>query len=144
MDDYLARLHISQITPEETVEIRHKVLWPSHNKSSVILEEDALGHHFGAYIDGKLISVASVFICKAQSSARLRKFATLPSYQGNGVGSALIHSVLGFLKAKQVAHFWCDARLSACSFYEKLDMKPRGKPFKKKDVDYIVMERILG
>lgn len=41
---------IRAILPEETVSIRHSVLWPNHPVEHVVLPEDQNGMHFGAFV----------------------------------------------------------------------------------------------
>ena len=42
--------HIKRISPTETIPVRHVVLWPDLAPADVVLEEDATGFHFGAFL----------------------------------------------------------------------------------------------
>lgn len=101
------------------------------------VDGDEAATHYGYFIDDKLVCVASIFI--DGTSARLRKFATLPEYQGQGIGTQVIQQALKDLETKAVNHFWCDARESAAGFYEKFGMRPQGERFYKGDIPYFKM-----
>lgn len=132
---------IKHIKPEETLNIRHKVLWPNKPVDFCKIDNDKEGIHYGLYVNNQLISVASIFL--NNDSARLRKFATLPDFQGQGYGTKLIEFILEDLSRLKSKTFWCDARESAINFYKKFDMHQNGDVFYKSDVRYIVMERSI-
>lgn len=130
-----------EITAEQTLPIRHQVLWPEQSVEFCRVPDDADGLHYGVYEGGVLVCVASVFI--AGDQARLRKFATLPEYQGKGIGTAVIEYILAELKGNNVRGFWCDARESAGGFYHRFGMAAEGERFYKGDVPYFKMAMIL-
>ncbi|AJR05187.1 N-acetyltransferase [Photobacterium gaetbulicola] len=134
-------MNITEISAEQTLPIRHQVLWPHESIEFCRVPDDADGLHYGVYTDGRLVCVASVFVSGEQ--ARLRKFATLPQYQGKGIGSAVIEAVLTELKGRGVRYFWCDARKSAGGFYQRFGMEPEGERFYKGDVPYFKMAMAL-
>lgn len=128
---------IKEITWEETIPIRHKVLWPNKQPEFCHIEDDNNGWHFGYYIADELVSVASVY--PKGNSARLRKFATLASSQGQGIGTKLLNHIVLALKSRGVTHFWCDARETATGFYERFGMVRQGSRFFKSQVPYFKM-----
>ncbi|WEM44585.1 GNAT family N-acetyltransferase (plasmid) [Photobacterium sp. DA100] len=134
-------MKINQISAEQTLPVRHQVLWPNESVDFCRVPGDDDGLHYGVYEDDRLVCVASVFVSGEQ--ARLRKFATLPQCQGRGIGSAVIEFVLADLKAKGVRFFWCDARESAGGFYRRLGMESEGERFYKGDVPYFKMAMAL-
>lgn len=131
-------MKICTIRWDEALPIRHKVLWPNKPVSFCKVQGDEEARHYGVYIDEKLVCVASVF--SDMNIARLRKFATLPSYQGRGIGSQLINFIFNELKKDGVEVFWCDARKTAAGFYQKFGMKQQGGEFIKSGVLYYKME----
>lgn len=133
---------IRQITWPETIPVRHLVLWPERPPTFSQLDNDPQGQHFGAFIEEKLVCVASVFIDGKQ--ARLRKYATLTEYQGQGVGTAVLQAIFTYLKHAQVGYFWCDARESAIGFYRRFGMQVEGDRFYKSEVAYVKMTITLG
>ncbi|GAB3900237.1 GNAT family N-acetyltransferase [Larkinella knui] len=125
---------IRQIKPEETYALRHEVLWPDKPVAYVILDDDAKGRHFGAFLAGDLVAVLSLFV--ENGVARFRKFATRPDCQRQGIGTRLLNQVIEDAR-KQGAHtLWCDARLSAADFYRRFGMEPEGELFYKGEIPY--------
>jgi len=130
-------VEIKHITADQTLLIRHRVLWPDKTLDFCRVPEDETGKHYGAFIDGELVCVASVFV--DGQSARLRKFATLPEYRGKGLGTKVIEQILSELQINHVTRFWCDARESASGFYRRFAMQPFGERFYKGGIPYYKM-----
>jgi len=135
------KLIIVQLSKEEVLPIRHTVLWPDKSFDFCKVEGDEDALHFGVLKNDNLVCVASIYI--NNNSARLRKFATLVPYQGQGLGSFLLKHIFDILKEKEVTHFWCDARVESAGFYAKLGLKTKGKQFFKSELSYIIMEKSL-
>jgi predicted GNAT family N-acyltransferase len=131
-------MEIRTITWEQTIPLRHCVLWPNKPVEYCHVDGDTDGLHFGAFINGVLICVASVYLNK--NKARLRKFATDTGYQNQGIGSKMLKHIIMFLKNSSTEFFWCDARESALGFYERFDMLKCSKRFYKSDIPYFKME----
>ena len=55
---------IIEITYEETLNIRHRTMWLNKPINYVKLENDDQGRHFGLFIDGKMVSIISLFVKK--------------------------------------------------------------------------------
>jgi ribosomal protein S18 acetylase RimI-like enzyme len=113
-------------------------LWPTKPPSFCEVEGDDTAKHYGAYVDGELVSVASIYL--DGSRARLRKFATLPSFQGKGIGSKVITHLVNELKESGISYLWCDARTSALGFYQRFGMEKQGEVFNKSGIPYYKME----
>lgn len=130
-------MDILQITTNEALPVRHRVLWPDKPMSFCLVEGDDFATHYGAFVDAQLVSVASVYIDGFQ--ARLRKFATLPQYQGQGIGSRDIAHIMAELQRQSISYFWCDARTTAVGFYQRLGLSVEGAEFEKSGVFYYKM-----
>jgi len=130
-------LLIQPIAPEATYALRHQVLWPDKPLAYVMIAEDADGHHFGAFQQGALVAVISLFVMGAE--ARFRKFATRPDCQRQGIGSALLRHVFGEARRLGASHIWCDARQDSAAFYERFGLRPEGAIFYKGPVAYVRM-----
>ncbi|PTY36469.1 GNAT family N-acetyltransferase [Saccharospirillum sp. MSK14-1] len=130
-------LFIKTVPWQQTLAIRHQVLWPDKPEAFCRVEGDDTAWHLGAFIDDQLVSVASVYF--EVNVARLRKFATLAAYQKQGIGSAVLQRILDELPSRSVNYFWCDARESALGFYQRFGMKPEGERFYKGDIAYVRM-----
>ncbi len=83
---------IKQIPWQDTIIVRHAVLWPDKDPQFCHVPGDENAIHFGGYINGSLTCVASIFI--HNKSARLRKFATYVEHQGKGYGSTMLTHIL--------------------------------------------------
>ncbi|WP_233402638.1 GNAT family N-acetyltransferase [Marinomonas transparens] len=132
---------IRLITTEQALPIRHRVLWPDKSIDDCRVEDDSSGEHFGAFIGDDLVCVASIF--QDEEGVRLRKFATLPEYQGKGIGSLMLAHIIDKLNRSAVIYFWCDARESAQAFYGKFGMAIQGERFYKADIAYRKMSLAL-
>ena len=130
-------MSIRQIDWQQTIPVRHQVLWPSQPPEFSQVENDAQGIHFGAFVANELVCVASVFI--DDGKARLRKYATVPQYQGQGVGTAVLEAIFDYLNSENLAYFWCDARETAIGFYQRFGMQVEGERFYKSEVAYVKM-----
>jgi GNAT superfamily N-acetyltransferase len=121
-------IEVRQISPEETRELRHQVLWPHINRmEDCVIEidhrEDAF--HLGAYIGGDLAAIGSFFQMETTKLAlhpqyRLRAMASHTNYRGSGAGKQLVMHGLDILRQRGIAVLWCDARLKATGFYASL------------------------
>ena len=77
-------VEIRSIEAEDTLAIRHEVMWPDQPLDYVKLPDDEKGLHYGLFYEGELITVVSLFLDR--ESAQFRKLATLQHYQGKGYG----------------------------------------------------------
>ena len=129
---------IRDISWEQTIPLRHSILWPNKPPEYCHVEGDLDALHFGAFTNDELVCVASVYLKLDQ--ARLRKFATKVDCQGQGIGSKMLTFILHSLKNTETKVFWCDARESALTFYQRFGMLPYGERFYKADVSYFKMK----
>lgn len=132
---------IVQITSEETLSIRHKVMWPNKPIDYVQLPNDAEGRHFGYFKNDELISVISLFV--ENNEAQFRKFATLKEYQGKGFGSELLNELMLISAKEQLSKIWCNARINKIDYYSKFGMIETNNKFIKGGIGYVIMERIF-
>ncbi|GAA6167223.1 GNAT family N-acetyltransferase [Sessilibacter corallicola] len=132
-------MEIKKITWEDTIPIRHQVLWPDKNPEFCIVEGDARALHYGIFLDAELVCVASIYI--SENSARLRKFATLKEHQNKGVGSYMLNYLLSHLKESRIDHLWFDARESVLDFYRRFGLISTGDRFYKSGVPYFKMSQ---
>ena len=130
-------MRVERITADQTLALRHAVLWPAKSLEFCRVAEDEFGFHYGGFIGDQLVGVASVFV--EQDEARLRKFAVLPEYQGQGIGSMMLETMLSEIRDFQATLFWCDARESALGIYRKFGMSKQGERFYKGEIPYFKM-----
>ncbi|KAI2610062.1 GCN5-like N-acetyltransferase [Hypoxylon fragiforme] len=94
-----------------------------------------------------LVSIISLFVNDDgdddSGTARFRKFATAPAWQGRGVGSALLNYTIETAARNGATSIWCDARQSALPFYQRFGMSGEGEVFFKGELPYLRMSRAL-
>jgi GNAT superfamily N-acetyltransferase len=134
-------IHIEQITPQLTWQLRRDVLYPGSMLWEMEMDEDNRGYHFGAFMDNRLIGVVSLF--QNGSDWQFRKFAFDADFQGKGYGRTLLNYITDFVKAEGATRLWCNARSSAFGFYLKSGFVLTGEKFSKAGIDYEIMERHL-
>ncbi|GGO73036.1 GNAT family N-acetyltransferase [Bowmanella pacifica] len=132
---------IQEIRSQQTLVLRHQVLWPDKPMAFCRLADDGSGCHLGAFVDGKLVCVASLFV--QDNAMRLRKFATLPEYQGRGIGSAVLKEAISRARHLGLTRFWCDARQSASELYRRFGLSQSGGLFYKGEIAYVRMALTL-
>lgn len=132
---------IRPIDYPQTYALRHAVLWPDKPPEYVCLDDDPVGHHFGAFSGNELVAVISLFV--SNGVGRFRKFATHPPCQRLGIGTQLLHQVIAEARRLGAVSLWCDSRLDAADFYRKFGMQPEGDLFYKGPILYIRMSRLL-
>lgn len=124
-------MKVLRISAHDTYPIRQQVLVPTHELKKAKFEHDDdedISFHLGAFKDSKLVSVASFFyernpIFSDLHQYQLRGMATLPEHQGQGLSSELLTTAFPIIKQNFCTLLWCNARLSAVGFYEKVGFK---------------------
>lgn len=137
----MIRYEIVRVSTDEVLPVRHQVLWPNRPISFCEVEEDDQAKHFGVKVDGRLVCVVSLYI--KGGAARLRKFATLPEFQGRGIGSQMLEALMDRVRTDGVHYLWLDARESAMDFYSRFGFKAEGERFHKGDIAYFRMSQQL-
>lgn len=129
-------MDIREIKPEDTYEIRHKILRPNQPFEAVQYEEDRFpgAFHLGAYHEGKLVSVASFYQEKHPAfedeiQYRLRGMATLEDYRRQNFGTSLLNHAVSMLKQKNIGLLWCNARVNVSDYYKNFGFREYGKVF---------------
>lgn len=97
-------MNIVNLKWDETIPIRHEVLWPNKPASFCKVDGDESARHYGVKVKGNLVCVASVYL--DSESARLRKFATLEHFQNQGLGTLLLNHMLEDMMSLNVHRFY--------------------------------------
>ncbi len=127
-------IEIRFISAEETYGIRKEMLRRNIDLSEKNDDDyNDTSFHLGAFIDGKLVSVATFMQNDNENfngvQYRLRGMATLDNYQGKGLGRMLIIEAVKKLESMDVNILWCNARSGALKFYKKIGFKTIGTEF---------------
>ena len=129
---------IKQIEPQETLPIRHQVMWPTQPLEYVKLSNDKEGRHYGLFVAEVLVSIISLF--NKNKSVQFRKFATLIEYQGKGYGSELLKFVIDLIEKEGHEKIWCNARINKTGYYTKFGLQETNTRFEKGGIEYVIME----
>ena len=127
-------IEIKKISAEETYAIRLEVLRKNIDLPYKFNGDlDIETFHLGAFKEGELVAVSSFMKVKNNhfkgAQYQLRGMATLPQFQGLGMGKQLILKAEEILKALQINCLWCNARIIAVEFYKKQGFKTFGELF---------------
>jgi GNAT superfamily N-acetyltransferase len=134
----VARVQIRSIRADETRLLRHKVLRPSQAPEELIFSGDRSpdSFHFGAFLGGELVGVASVCRepCRGDgrlNAWRLQGMAVLPEAQGQGCGRQLLERCIQESAARGGTLLWCEGRTGVAGFYRALGFELHGEEFVK-------------
>lgn len=132
---------VREIDAPDTYNLRSQVLRPGISLSECEFEGDKKDEnfHLGAFVDSKLVSIASFYLENHKSfedkvQYRLRGMATLEEYRHKGYSASLIQTGIPITKRNQASLIWCNARVSAAGFYEKIGFVTCSKVFDIKDI----------
>lgn len=121
-------MKILRVSHTDTYPIRTQMFVPDHDLKKAKFEGDDdedLSFHLGAFVDGKLVSVASFFYERNSRfqdlhQYQLRGMATLPEFQNRGLSRELLKMAFPIIKQNFCSLLWCNARTNAKGFYEKV------------------------
>lgn len=134
-------MKVLRITPSDTLLLRSQMLRPGKPLSECQFQgdNDEQSFHLGAFVENKLVSVASFYFDKHPDidepyQYRLRGMATLPEFQHQGFSKELLRMAFPIIKQNQCKLLWCNARVSAMGFYQKVGFKKVGEEFNIPDI----------
>jgi predicted GNAT family N-acyltransferase len=129
---------VDEVAAELTYALRRAVLRPDGGDVVWAGDEDPATFHLAARTpDGAVIGVVrfSPAPCPwrpaAQAPWQLRGMATDPALRGSGAGRALLVEGLARVAARGGDLVWCDARVGAAGFYERMGFTVVSEPFDK-------------
>jgi predicted N-acetyltransferase YhbS len=118
---------VEEVPAEVTYPLRGAILRPDGGEVVWAGDEDPATFHLAARTaDGRVVGVVrfSPAPCPWRPEARapwqLRGMATDPAVRGAGAGRALVTDALARLAARGADLVWCDARVGAAGFYERM------------------------
>ncbi|MGD2156001.1 MAG: GNAT family N-acetyltransferase [Anaerolineales bacterium] len=131
-----AKINIRRISAEQARPLRQIVLRPGQPEAAVTYPGDDAPEtlHLGAYLEDKLIGVASVFLDSNTMQAsldawRLRGMGVLEHFQGQGIGRALLQRCITYIASRGGTSLWCNARTPVLGFYLAMGFTPSGSEF---------------
>lgn len=151
-------LEIRPVEAAAVLPLRQAVLRPMQTVAECVYptDDDPRTLHLGAFGNGELVAVASFAPEPSPGLAgpsavgparhfRLRGMAVAPEWQGRRVGAHLLNAACVLLEAADAELLWCNARISACGFYERQGWQQHGAEFEVPPVGpHVVMWRRLA
>ena len=143
-------MKVQLITAEEVIPLRHEVLRPHQPREACIYPDDALAltFHLGGIKEHQVVAIGS-FSEQSHDQApgatyQLRGMASSEQVRGEGYGRALIEEARRVLQERRVAAWWCNARVTALPFYERLGLVRVGEPFMIEGIGlhYVMIDRL--
>ncbi|MFK7787917.1 MAG: GNAT family N-acetyltransferase [Phycisphaeraceae bacterium] len=128
---------IRLVTPQAVRTLRHRVLRPHQTLDTMVYpgDDEVTTFHLAAITTAnEIVAIASFYIAAhpidpAPHDWQLRGMAVDPVWQGTGLGTRLMQHATHHLAGKAGRRLWCNARLSAQHFYEKVGFTAQGDIF---------------
>jgi predicted GNAT family N-acyltransferase len=132
------RVAVEEVPAEETYALRAAVLRPDGGDVVWAGDEDPSTFHLAARTPGgRIVGVVrfSPAACPWRPDAaapwQLRGMATDAAVRGAGAGRALVVAGLAAVAARGADLLWCDARVAAVGFYERMGFAVETDPYDK-------------
>ena len=129
------RLDLRRARVEELISLRHEVLRHGLPRDAAIFDGDdaPTSRHYGAFDNGTAVGCATLMLNQwdGEPAWQVRGMATDERFRGRGLGAALLRMAEAELLGERspVRVLWCNARVPAIRFYEKLGWAVRCEPF---------------
>jgi len=127
---------IRQISAAVTRPLRQAILRPHQRVEELVYPGDDSpdAAHFGAFLDGELIGIASVYHEPPHDETdekawRLRGMAVVSRLHRNGIGSLLLRACVDHARQHGGTTMWFNARTPAVPFYQAHGFQVRGREF---------------
>lgn len=106
------------------------------------LESDQSDFHIGAFENEQLLGSLILTVDK-NNTIKMRQVAVDNTFQGKGIGSALLQFSETFAKLKGFESIHCHARKTAVPFYLKHGYAIIGEEFTEVNIPHSYMEKLL-
>jgi GNAT superfamily N-acetyltransferase len=146
-----AEVGVRPVGAEATRALRLAVLRPGQPPEAALYpgDDDATTRHLGAFADGRLVGIASLYAEARPGGAspgwRLRGMATEPTARRRGVGTALLAACVAHVVDEGGGELWANARLSALDFYLRAGFEVVSDRFEVPGIGpHVVVRRLLA
>lgn len=99
--------------------------------------------HFGLFREDVLVACVVIKPLEDNCSVKLRQMAVAESFQGDGLGKALVSAVEAVMERSGIEIVGLSARLSAQGFYLRLGYRSLGAPYLEQGIPHIRMQKRL-
>ena len=121
---------------EQTHPLRQKVLRPHQGLGEMVYPNDDHPdcYHLGAVQEDQVIGIGSLYHEDRQGKFglgewRIRGMAVDPAVKGSGLGGKILLRLIEYGESKSGKLIWCNARTTACGFYERYGFEKEGPEF---------------
>ncbi|MBK7383599.1 MAG: GNAT family N-acetyltransferase [Flavobacteriales bacterium] len=144
-------MRVRFIKVTDTHPLRLLVLRPGGSQEDVEFANDRLAgaFHLGVFVSIETVCVASFYpekndTLRGWKQYRLRGMATHPDHRSRGAGEKLMRFAMDHLHAQNADLLWCNARIKAVPFYERLGLTVVGDAFEIPGIGthYLMQRRI--
>ncbi len=139
-------LQIVQVDAEVVRPLRSSVLRPGQPAEALIYDGDdhPQACHVAAELADEVVGIATVYpeappasystllpavLYAGETSFRLRGMAVASDQQGRGIGAQCLKACFAHIREQGGTHMWCNARVGALTFYERMGLESVGPEF---------------
>jgi GNAT superfamily N-acetyltransferase len=129
------RLDLRRAVVEEVIDLRHEVLRHGLPRAAAQFDgdDDSTTRHYGAFDGSTTVGCATLMLnqWEGEPAWQVRGMATDARFRSRGLGAALLRMAEAEVAADGSLPrlLWCNARVPAVRFYEKLGWAVRCEPF---------------
>jgi len=130
------RTEVRRVTGAAVRPLRQLVLRPGRPfEETAFAGDDAAGAvHFGAFLEGELVAIASLLDephpeRAGERACQVRGMASHPSVRGAGFGAAVLAACIDEARRRGALILWCNAREAALGFYQRAGFIATGERF---------------
>lgn len=131
----LSKFEVKEITTGQTIAVRQPVLRAGRPREDCYFPGDDLRTtvHYGVFVENKLAGIAT-FLEQNNPNfdgehLQLRGMAVLDEFKEKGVGKLLLETGELLARKKEKNLIWCNARIIAVPFYQKMGYITVGDTF---------------
>lgn len=115
---------IRRVRLDDVIDLRHQVLRQGLPRQAAVFEGDHNpgARHYGAFAGEQLIGCATLHLNRFEQQAawQLRGMAVAEGLRSRGVGRQMLRFIDQDLTDSPIRLLWCNARVPARAFYQKL------------------------
>jgi len=129
-----ATVVIREAPADDVLDLRHAILRRGLPRETAVFagDSDAQALHVTASVDGRVVGCATLLpsTWDGEPARQLRGMATAADFRGRGLGRAMLEFIEQRVRQDAGPRLlWCNARLPASGFYEKLGWQTVSAPF---------------
>ena len=124
LNEQQRRWLIRRVKAADVIDLRHAVLREGLPRETAIFpgDDNPDSRHYGAFDSTRLIGCVTLHPSQWQDRPawQLRGMAIVPDLRQTGIGKAMIEFLEADLADSNVKQLWCNARVPAAGFYQKM------------------------